>query len=86
MTTNLAENIRKIRKERGLTQEQLEQILKMKTISVEQTNYIKNLLKENNPCGLHNAAIGHLMAYSDKKDHEAMNIVDQVKNRRLSNC
>lgn len=48
----------------------------MKTISVEQTNYIKNLLKENNPCGLHNAAIGHLMAYSDKKDHEAMNIVD----------
>ena len=31
-----------------------------------------NLLKSNNPCGLHNAAIGHLMAYSDKKDNESM--------------
>ena len=31
-----------------------------------------NLLKNNNPCGLHNAAIGHLMAYSDKKENEAI--------------
>lgn len=31
-----------------------------------------NLLKSNNPCGLHNAAIGHLMAYSDREDYEAM--------------
>lgn len=31
-----------------------------------------DLLMSNNPCGLHNAAIGHLMAYSDKKENEAM--------------
>ncbi len=31
-----------------------------------------NLLMSNNPCGLHNAAIGHLMAYSDKRDNEAV--------------
>lgn len=31
-----------------------------------------NLLKSNNPCGLHNAAIGHLLAYSNKEVSEAM--------------
>lgn len=31
-----------------------------------------NLLKSNNPCGLHNAAIGHLLAYSNKEECETM--------------
>lgn len=31
-----------------------------------------SLLKSNNPCGLHNAAIGHLLAYSKKENGEAM--------------
>lgn len=30
------------------------------------------LLKSNNPCGLHDAAIGHMMAYSEKEENEAM--------------
>lgn len=30
------------------------------------------LLKSNNPCGLHNAAIGHLLAYSNREDDETM--------------
>ena len=41
-------------------------------MELEELETALELLKSNNPCGLHNAAIGHLLAYSKKENGEAM--------------